>query len=233
MEALLKRSYTKTYDWSWRDLYHRGVGMEMYLEEISPSFYGKTYTESALICFKLRVMLLAVEIRRTDEHGHMRLIVDVVPCDNCVIVRGCRAFVVGICREDTSRLPQDDVSSFDATGMFHFTPSRHIEDAIIQNSRVVQHVAQLTHLILLRLITMSVPVTFDTLFCESLERYRMVVMGIYRLLDLLLQHDSSSQNNKSEGSSKRIVIYYPPYDYQMHSSDMVYVMQHSHRKADS
>ncbi|CAF1071465.1 unnamed protein product [Rotaria sp. Silwood1] len=49
-------------------------------------------------------MLLAVEIRRTDEHGHMRLIVDVVPCDNCVIVRGCRAFVVGICREDTSRV---------------------------------------------------------------------------------------------------------------------------------
>ncbi|CAF4643265.1 unnamed protein product, partial [Rotaria sp. Silwood2] len=92
-----------TQGWSWRDLYHRGAGMEMYLEEMSPSFYGKTYTESALICFKLRVMLLAVDMRQTDEHGHMRSIVDVVPCDECVIVRGCRAFVVGISSEDASR----------------------------------------------------------------------------------------------------------------------------------
>ncbi|CAF2764532.1 unnamed protein product [Rotaria sp. Silwood2] len=37
-----------TQAWPWRDLYHRGAGMEMYLEEMSPSFYGKTYTESAL-----------------------------------------------------------------------------------------------------------------------------------------------------------------------------------------
>ncbi|CAF2604171.1 unnamed protein product [Rotaria sp. Silwood2] len=94
---------TTTQGWSWRDLYHRGAGMEMYLEEMSPSFYGKTYTESALICFKLRVMLLAVDMRQTDEHGHMRSIVDVVPCDECVIVRGCRAFVVGISSEDASR----------------------------------------------------------------------------------------------------------------------------------
>ncbi|CAF1241339.1 unnamed protein product [Rotaria sordida] len=67
----------------------------------------------------------------------------------------------------------------------------------------------------------SVPVTFDTLFCESLERCRMIVMGIYRLLNLLLKHDPSSQDNKSVGGPKRIVIYYPPYDYQMHPLDMV------------
>ncbi|CAF2553273.1 unnamed protein product [Rotaria sp. Silwood2] len=66
-----------------------------------------------------------------------------------------------------------------------------------------------------------VPVTFDALFCESLERYQMVVMGIYRLLDLLLQHDPTSQDNKSVVGPKRIVIYYPPYDYEMHPSDMV------------
>ncbi|CAF1357543.1 unnamed protein product [Rotaria sordida] len=93
-----------TQTWSCRVLYHRVAGMKMYLEDMSPSFYGKTYTESALICFKLRVMLLAVEMRRTDEHGHMGLMVDVVPCDNCVITRGSRAFVVGISSEDANRV---------------------------------------------------------------------------------------------------------------------------------
>ncbi|CAF4310849.1 unnamed protein product [Rotaria sp. Silwood2] len=162
-------------------------------------------------------MLLAVEIRRTDKHGNMQLIVGVVPCDDCIITRGCRAFVVGICSEDANRvryycstcypvldkltesqlkcmqkcahivetngiheeeigildqspniqenehaiicmwdadvtqplissqierrdsrclgrndvLSEEDVSSFDSTGMFYFTPSRQIEDAVI------------------------------------------------------------------------------------------------------
>ena len=67
----------------------------------------------------------------------------------------------------------------------------------------------------------SVPVTFDALFCESLERYRMIVMGVYRLLDVLLQNDPQSQNTKPIGGPKRIVIYYPPHNYHMHSSDMV------------
>ena len=49
-------------------------------------------------------MLLAVEMKRTDEHGHMRMVVDVVPCDDCVIRPGCRAFVVGISSEDANRL---------------------------------------------------------------------------------------------------------------------------------
>ncbi len=37
-----------TQAWPWRDLYHRGAGMQMYLEEMPPSFYGKTFVESAL-----------------------------------------------------------------------------------------------------------------------------------------------------------------------------------------
>ncbi|CAF1657550.1 unnamed protein product, partial [Didymodactylos carnosus] len=34
--------------WPWRELYHRGAAMEMYLEELPRSFYGKTFTEAAL-----------------------------------------------------------------------------------------------------------------------------------------------------------------------------------------
>ena len=36
---------------SWRDLYHRGAGITIYLEEFSPAFFGKTYAESALYDF--------------------------------------------------------------------------------------------------------------------------------------------------------------------------------------
>lgn len=32
---------------TWRELYHRGAGMEMYLEEMSEEFHGKTFYESA------------------------------------------------------------------------------------------------------------------------------------------------------------------------------------------
>ena len=92
--------------------------MEMYLEEMSPSFYGKSYTESALyvitlsittqfqlcsICFKLRVMLLAVEMKRIDENGNTRMVVDIVPCDNCVIHHGSRAVIVCMSSEDANR----------------------------------------------------------------------------------------------------------------------------------
>jgi hypothetical protein len=68
--------------------------------------------------------------------------------------------------------------------------------------------------------------TFRLLFIESLEHHRVIIMGIYRLLDVLLQ------NNQSIDDQKRIVIYYPPYNYQINSSDMVYIMQHSHFRED-
>jgi hypothetical protein len=68
--------------------------------------------------------------------------------------------------------------------------------------------------------------TFRSLFIEPLEHHRVIIMGIYRLLDVLLQ------NNQSIDDQKRIVIYYPPYNYQINSSDMVYIMQHSHFRED-
>lgn len=32
---------------SWRDFYHRGAGMEMYLEEMSDEFIGKSFFQCA------------------------------------------------------------------------------------------------------------------------------------------------------------------------------------------
>jgi hypothetical protein len=46
-------------------------------------------------------------------------------------------------------------------------------------------------------------------------------MGIYRLLDVLLENDPNSKGNLLVDDQKRIVIYYPPNNYHMVSSDMV------------
>ncbi len=48
-------------------------------------------------------MLLAVEIERTNEEGNTRMFVDIIPCDNCIILRGCRAFIVCMSSEDANR----------------------------------------------------------------------------------------------------------------------------------
>jgi hypothetical protein len=97
--------------------------MEMYLEELPRSFYGKSFTEVALyvnsnriqyfkkffcflykrICFKLRVMILAVEMTHIDENGNTRMIVEVAPKDNCIILSGTRAFMVCSSSEDAKR----------------------------------------------------------------------------------------------------------------------------------
>jgi hypothetical protein len=96
--------------------------MEMYLEELPRSFYGKTFTEVALyvnqlfdmrkfvvfiflnrICFKLRVMILAVEMKHTDENGSTRMIVEVAPKNDCIILCGTRAFMVCSSSEDAKR----------------------------------------------------------------------------------------------------------------------------------
>ena len=63
--------------------------------------------------------------------------------------------------------------------------------------------------------------TFSVLFCEAIQRYHMIVMGIYRLLDVLIRHDPTVQMNQMTGGHKRIVICYPPYNYHMDPSDMV------------
>lgn len=63
--------------------------------------------------------------------------------------------------------------------------------------------------------------TFDSLFCTSLERHHMIVLGIYRLLTVLLELDPSSNSTRLVDEHKRIVLYYPPHNYQMHPSDLV------------
>ena len=67
----------------------------------------------------------------------------------------------------------------------------------------------------------SLPVTFDSLFCTSLKRHHMVVLGIYRLLTVLLELDPSSNSVRLADEHKRIVLYYPPHNYQMDPSDLV------------
>jgi hypothetical protein len=50
----------------------------------------------------------------------------------------------------------------------------------------------------------------------------MIVMGIYRLLDVLTRQDPTiTVNNQITSGHKRIVICYPPYNYHMDPSDMV------------
>ena len=71
--------------------------------------------------------------------------------------------------------------------------------------------------------------TFSVLFCEAIQRYQMIVMGIYRLLDILIRHDPTAKDSQITGGHKRIVICYPPYNYHMDPSDMVCVI-HIHFK---
>jgi hypothetical protein len=48
-------------------------------------------------------MLLAVEMERTDENGNTRMVLDVIPCDNCIILPGSHAFVVCLSSEVANR----------------------------------------------------------------------------------------------------------------------------------
>lgn len=56
------------------------------------------------ICFKLRVMILAVEMTHIDDTGNKRLIVEVAPKNDCIILCGTRAFMVCSSSEDAKRL---------------------------------------------------------------------------------------------------------------------------------
>jgi hypothetical protein len=49
----------------------------------------------------------------------------------------------------------------------------------------------------------------------------MIVMGIYRLLDVLIRQDPTVTDEPITSGHKRIVICYPPYNYHMDPSDMV------------
>lgn len=48
-------------------------------------------------------MLLAVEMERIDDDGNGRMVVDIIPCDTCVILPGSRAFMVCMSSEDANR----------------------------------------------------------------------------------------------------------------------------------
>ena len=49
-------------------------------------------------------MILAVEMNHTDENGINRMIVEVAPTDDCIILSGTRAFMVCSSSEDAKRL---------------------------------------------------------------------------------------------------------------------------------
>jgi hypothetical protein len=49
-------------------------------------------------------MILAVEMKHTDENGSMRLVVEVAPKNDCIILPGTRAFMVCSSSEDAKRL---------------------------------------------------------------------------------------------------------------------------------
>jgi len=59
-------------------------------------------------------MLLAVEMTHTDENGNTRMIVEVAPKDNCIIICGTRAFMVCSSSEDAKRL----IRNFDYLSFF-------------------------------------------------------------------------------------------------------------------
>ena len=67
--------------------------------------------------------------------------------------------------------------------------------------------------------------TFSELFIESVKVHGGIVMGIYRLLNILVKNDPEYKDNRSIDDSKRIVIYNPPYNYKIDSSDMVCYQQ--------
>ena len=48
-------------------------------------------------------MLLAVEMERVDDEGNRRVVVDMIPCEKCIIRRRSRAFLVCLSSEDANR----------------------------------------------------------------------------------------------------------------------------------
>lgn len=48
-------------------------------------------------------MMLAVEMKHTDENGNTRMVVEVAPKSDCILVCGTRAFIVCSSSEDAKR----------------------------------------------------------------------------------------------------------------------------------
>merc|ERR1712038_883920 len=52
---------------AWQNDYLQGTGCEMYTETLSPSFSGMTFSQASELCFvKLKLLLLAIEVKATD-----------------------------------------------------------------------------------------------------------------------------------------------------------------------
>ncbi|KAF2354287.1 Ion transport domain [Trinorchestia longiramus] len=63
------RSYKTCSDTpKWQNDYQQGSGMEMYTETLSPAFVKLTFDETSALCFaKLKLLLLAIEVKNEDN----------------------------------------------------------------------------------------------------------------------------------------------------------------------
>ncbi|XP_055321928.1 calcium-activated potassium channel slowpoke isoform X23 [Sitodiplosis mosellana] len=59
---------------AWQNDYLQGTGCEMYTETLSPSFTGMTFPQASELCFtKLKLLLLAIEIKATEEGADSKI----------------------------------------------------------------------------------------------------------------------------------------------------------------
>ncbi|XP_037026964.1 calcium-activated potassium channel slowpoke isoform X39 [Bradysia coprophila] len=59
---------------AWQNDYLQGTGCEMYTETLSPSFTGMTFPQASELCFtKLKLLLLAIEIKATEEGSDSKI----------------------------------------------------------------------------------------------------------------------------------------------------------------
>jgi potassium large conductance calcium-activated channel subfamily M alpha protein 1 len=93
----LKRSYHDP----WLAHYLHGSSKEMYTEYLSPTFTGKTFTQTAIICYtKLKLLLLAVELSNENGIGsHLTI----NPGSAVKIESGTRGFFIAGSSDETKK----------------------------------------------------------------------------------------------------------------------------------
>ena len=94
---ILKRSYHDP----WLAHYLNGSSKEMYTEYLSPTFTGKTFTQTAIICYtKLKLLLLAVELSNESGVGsHLTI----NPGSAVKIESGTRGFFIAGSSDETKK----------------------------------------------------------------------------------------------------------------------------------
>ncbi|KAI0979892.1 hypothetical protein GJ496_001934 [Pomphorhynchus laevis] len=86
---------------SWRDLYCQGASMEIYTCLFSPYFENKTFKDATLVCFKMGILLLAVE--QQSKFGNIEIFVN--PGSKYIInAKTSRAFVLASSSEESKRI---------------------------------------------------------------------------------------------------------------------------------